>query len=43
VLNFLKKAVDEASADQRGAISAIYLLLFATLDQPLVDSASKAP
>jgi high-affinity nickel-transport protein len=29
VFHFLKKAVDDASSDQRGKISAIYLLLFA--------------
>ena len=29
MLHFLKKAVDDASSDQRGKISAIYLLLFA--------------
>jgi nickel/cobalt transporter (NiCoT) family protein len=29
VLHFLKRAVDDASSDQRGKISAIYLLLFA--------------
>ena len=43
MLHFLKKAVDDASADQRVAICAIYLLLFATLDHPLIESASKAP
>jgi hypothetical protein len=30
VFHFLKKAVDNASSDQRGKISVIYLLLFAT-------------
>jgi hypothetical protein len=30
VLYFLKKAVDDASSNRRGKISAIYLLLFAT-------------
>ena len=29
MLHFLKKAVDDASSDQRGKITAIYLLLFA--------------
>ena len=29
MFHFLKKAVDDASSDQRGKISAIYLLLFA--------------
>jgi hypothetical protein len=38
VLHFLKKAVDDASADQRGATWQ----RAKRLDQPLVKSASKA-
>ena len=55
MFRFLKKAVDDASSDQRGKISAIYFLLLAIngvawgfavialADRPLVAPASEAP
>jgi hypothetical protein len=43
VLRFLKEVVDDASSDRRMAFFAIYLLLFAPVDQSPVESVSEAP